>query len=202
MLTLQGKIPRNVVVACSGGVDSMAVVDFLKNNHKVTMLFVHHGTPSSNKAEQFLRNYAKYNNVKLYIEHIDTVVPNRTSQEEHWRNERYDIFHRYNVPVVTCHHLDDCAETWVWSSMHGKGKIIPYRNHNVIRPFRLVRKQQFIDWCTNRDLDWCEDSSNTDTKYMRNFIRQEVMTKLLVVNPGLHTVIKKKVEKDFDLFVS
>ena len=204
MLTLQGKIPRSITVACSGGVDSMAVVDFLKRNHTVTLLFVDHCTEASELAKAFLRIYAwSHANITLKVVNIsNSEVPKGTSQEEHWRNERYAIFHDHHEAVVTCHHLADCAETWVWSSMHGKGKIIPYRNHNVIRPFRLVRKQQFIDWCKKHTVAWSEDSSNADTKYMRNFIRHEVMEKMLVINPGLHTVIKKKVEQDFELFVS
>jgi tRNA(Ile)-lysidine synthase len=91
--------------------------------------------------------------------------------------------------------LDDCTETWIWSSLNGFGKVIPYRNMNVIRPFRMNRKYEFVDWCERKSIEWIEDKSNSDTKYMRNFIRHELMPKALVVNPGLYKVVAKVVKE-------
>jgi tRNA(Ile)-lysidine synthase len=192
MIKIQGKIPREVIVACSGGVDSMAVVDFLSRNHTVRPLFVNHGTETSREAETFLDSVFGDALIKTYISTDE--LPKNTSQEEHWRNERYKIFHSMDVPVVTCHHLDDCTETWIWSSLNGCGKVIPYRNLNVIRPFRMNRKFEFVDWCNRKNIQWIEDKSNSDTKYMRNFIRHELMPKALVVNPGLYKVVAKIVK--------
>lgn len=191
MITVQGKIPRDVVVACSGGVDSMAIVDFMSKNHHVTPLFVNHLTETSRIAEEFLLD--KFGDRLMKFTISDEDKPNNTSQEEFWRNERYRIFASVDTPVITCHHLDDCVETWIWSSLHGEGKIIPYRNGNVIRPFRLNKKEELVNWCNRRNIEWVEDKSNTDTKYMRNFIRHELLPKALVVNRGLHKVVKKKV---------
>lgn len=192
MIKIQGKIPRDVIIACSGGVDSMAVVDFLSRNHNVRPLFVNHGTQTSNDAEKFLTDAF---GEKLLKFRISEELPKNTSQEEHWRNERYKIFYSVQAPVVTCHHLDDCTETWIWSSLNGQSKIIPYRNQNVIRPFRLNRKYEFVDWCERKGIEWIEDKSNSDTKYMRNFIRHELMPKALVVNPGLYKVVAKVVKE-------
>lgn len=193
MIQIQGKLEREVWVACSGGVDSMAVVDFLSRNHKVNIMFFDHGTETSLEAKNFLldNHYSS-----LHIGEINRDKLPEESWEEYWRNMRYEWFHSFDVPIIACHHLDDCVETWIWSSLHGEGKIIPYSNRNVIRPFRLNRKYQFLNWARNKSVQWIEDSSNSDTKYMRNFIRKEMIDKCLVVNPGLHTVIKKKVLYD------
>ena len=196
MIKVQSKLPRDVVIACSGGVDSMAIVDFLKRNHRITLQFVHHGTETSEQAHKFLLQYADDNKLKLYTSYINTVVPKGVSQEEHWRNERYKVLNSWQKPVITCHHLDDCVETWIWSSMHGEGKIIPYQNENVIRPFRLNRKHEFVDWCKRKNVSWVEDKSNLDTSYIRNYIRENVVTQMLVINPGLHKVIAKKIENE------
>lgn len=196
MIKVQRELPRHLVVACSGGVDSMAVANFLKRNHRVTLQFVHHGTETSDQAHEFLYDYAKDNGMALCVAKISTRVPRGVSQEEHWRNERYKVFHSWDCPVITGHHLDDCVETWIWSSMHGEGKVIPYQNKNVIRPFRLNRKQEFIDWCKRKNVSWIEDKSNIDTKYIRNYIRNNVVDQMLVVNPGLHKVIAKKIETE------
>ncbi len=193
MIRIQGEIPRNVVVASSGGVDSMAVVDFLKRNHEVTILFVHHHTEASNTAYEFLKEYTSETGLTFVTHFIDPDIPSNVSREEHWRNERYKFFHSCNSPVVTCHHLDDCVETWVWSSMHGTGKWIPYSNANVIRPFRLTRKREFEMWCLANNVRWTEDESNKDIRYMRNYVRHEMMPHVLKVNPGIHKTIAKKI---------
>lgn len=193
MIQIQGKLSREVWVACSGGIDSMAVVDFLSKNHKVNIMFFDHGTETSIEARNFLLD--KYSQT-MYIGEINRAKESYESWEEYWRNQRYEWFHTYRHPIITCHHLDDCVETWVFTSLNGEGRIIPYANRNVIRPFRLNRKAEFTNWCRNKNVQWIEDASNEDTRYMRNFIRHEIMPKALVVNPGIHKVVRKKVVED------
>jgi len=199
MIQIQGKLDRHVNVACSGGVDSMAVVDFLMRNHNVSILFFDHGTDASRDACEFLMDrYApsvRLAGMGFQIGNINRLKNKTESWEEYWREQRYEWFHSFDEPVITCHHLDDCMETWIFTSLHGEGKIIPYQNKNVIRPFRLNRKSEFVNWCRNKNVPWVEDSSNEDTKYMRNYIRQEIMPKALVVNPGLSKTISKKVKE-------
>lgn len=196
MIQIQGKLDREVWVACSGGVDSMAVVDFLSKNHKVNLMFFDHGTETSYNAKEFLVS-SKYRD-HIAIGELSRDKLQTESWEEYWRNQRYEWFHSFNVPIITCHHLDDCLETWIWSSLNGTGKIIPYSNKNVIRPFLLNKKSEFTNWCRNKNVSWIEDSSNQDTKYMRNFIRKELVDRCSFVNPGLHKVIAKKVSDQFD----
>lgn len=203
MIKVQGKLNREVYVACSGGVDSMAVVDFLTRNHKVNLMFFDHKTDASKEAHEFLTDWwvGKKNNPlyympKLNIGRITRSKERSESWEEYWRLERYQWFHSYDHQIITCHHLDDCVENWIFTSLHGEGRIIPYQNLNVIRPFRLNRKTELVNWCRNKNVPWFEDSSNQDTKYMRNYIRHEIVPKALMVNPGLHKVIMKKVKED------
>jgi tRNA(Ile)-lysidine synthase len=197
MIKLQGKLPREVYVACSGGVDSMAVVNFLRNNHSVNIVFFDHGTETSHYAQAFVANYCSENELPFLYGSINKFSKSKDqSWEEHWRNERYKYFHTINADIITAHHLDDCVETWVWSSMHGTGKIIPYRNKNVIRPFRLTRKRDFELWKNLKNVPHVEDDSNADTCYTRNYIRHEMMPHVLRVNPGIHKTIAKKVRAD------
>lgn len=200
MIQIQGKLDRKVYVACSGGVDSMAIVDFLNNNHDVNLMFFDHGTQTSKEALDFLedRYYGSihYAGMQLHVGKINRVKDSSESWEEYWRNQRYEWFHSFDFPIITCHHLDDCVETWIFTSLNGEGRIIPYANRNVIRPFRLNRKAEFTNWCRNKKVSWVEDTSNEDISYMRNFIRHEIVPKALVVNPGLHKVVRKKVFED------
>lgn len=201
MIQIQGNLSREQYIACSGGVDSMAIADFLSKNHKVTLLFFDHGTNTSRDAKNFLQDYVYTNPYKFKELKIGTITREKLpeeSQEEYWRNQRYEWFHSFEQDVITCHHLDDCVETWVWSSMHGQGKIIPYANLNVIRPFRTNRKSEFENWCRRHNVPWIEDQSNSDIKYMRNFIRKEVISKIEVINPGIYKVIRKKVLEEWN----
>ncbi len=196
MINIQGKLDREVYIGCSGGIDSMAIVDFLSRKHKVNIVFFDHGNDFAKDEKEFVLDYFKNRDVKLHLGEITRDKLKGESQEEYWRNERYRFFKSFDADIITCHHLNDCVETWVWSSLHGNGKIIPYRNENVIRPFRLTEKNDFLNWCRTKNVPWIEDSSNSDIKYMRNFIRHEIMPKALVVNPGLNKVVIKKVKED------
>lgn len=197
MITLQGKLPRKIYVAVSGGVDSIAALHFLSRNHDVTALHINHNEGNSDAAEEITRSTCSSLGVKLLSKRITSTRHLRTSLEEFWRNERYSVFHNISDTVVTAHTLEDCVETWIWSSLHGVGKIIPYSNRNVIRPFRLTLKSQFIHWATKHNLSWVEDNSNTDLSLTRNYIRQVMMPHVLQVNPGIATTIKKKVQQDY-----
>lgn len=175
----------------------MAVVDFLNNKHDVEVLFFHHGNSFSYDEHAFVVAYFETHNIPVHIGYMPRERDKSESREEFWRTERYKYLNQFtDAPVITCHHLDDCVETWIWSSLNGEGKIIPYNNGNVIRPFRLNRKAEFENWCRIRNIPWIEDASNQETRFMRNFIRHEIMPKVLAVNPGIHKVIGKKVKED------
>lgn len=193
MIKFLGQLPRKCVVAFSGGVDSVAVTDFLQNGKReLELAFFHHGTTNSETAQNFVKEFAGSRNLKLHVGTLTREKDSEESWEEYWRNERYKFLSQFPEPVVTGHHLDDAVETWIFSSLHGLGKLIPVSRGNVIRPFLSTPKMEFKNWCLRKNLTWCEDSSNTDPKYMRNLIRNNIVPLALQVNPGLSTVIKKK----------
>lgn len=189
MIQIQGKLDRKVYVACSGGIDSMAVVDFLSRNHCVQILFFDHGNQFAKEELEFLCD--TFGRENLQIGNITQKKTNSESWEEYWRTQRYAWFHSLPVEVITCHHLDDCVETWVFTALHGEPKVIPYRNLNVYRPFLLNPKAEFTNWCRNKNVKWIEDPSNSDVRFMRNFIRHQIIPQAMVVNPGLPKTIRK-----------
>lgn len=199
MFKLYKKLPRQLTVAVSGGVDSMAALHFLKSNHDVSAAFFHHNTDDSERALRFLIKYLPSIGVhKLSIGYCTEEKPSMESKEEFWRNQRYAYLDTLPFPVVTAHHLDDCVETWVWSSLHGTPKLIPYERNKVIRPFILTKKEQLKSWCARKGVEWIEDSSNQDNSYTRNFIRNELLDKVRVVNPGIDTMVKNKLLRGRD----
>jgi len=187
-----------VFLACSGGIDSMAALDFLRRNHEVHVLHFDHGTPHGAKASKFVERYCMQYSIPCTTGELSGTIPANTSKEEWWREQRYLFLDKFKLPVITCHHLDDCVETWVWSSLNGTGKWIPYRRNQVVRPFRLTRKRDLELWARLNGIEWIEDDSNADTSYTRNYIRHEMMPHILKVNPGIHKVIAKKVKEDYN----
>jgi len=206
MINLFGsKIGNSITIACSGGLDSMCAAHFLaqKKYREVHLLFVHHGTVTSQQAEGFLRTHGAnaIGAKSLTVRHIKSTKPPKVSPEEHWRNERYRIFHEWHdktgIEIVAAHHLDDCIETYLFNAMNGKLASIAYRHGPVIRPFLLTKKASMKSWCVKHNVPWIEDQSNNDRKYTRNKIRHDLIPHALRVNPGLHKIAAKYAGLDF-----
>ena len=184
-------------MAFSGGVDSVAIADFLlRGRKKVQLAFFNHGTSASIEGEAFARHFAETRSLQLQIGHVTRPKRVDESQEEYWRRQRYEFLFTLPNTVVTAHHLDDAVESWIFNSLHGKPHIIPYSNRNVVRPFLITPKSELIEWCNRKNLMWSEDASNSDVVYMRNLIRHRIVPEALKVNPGLRTVVKKMYLRD------
>jgi tRNA(Ile)-lysidine synthase len=199
MIRILGKIPNTVTIACSGGIDSMAIANFLKEGkRKINLAFFNHDTIHSRDAQTFVEDYADVNNLNLHIGFIKGSKGKR-SMEEFWRDERYDFFNRIKSEfLITCHHLDDVVETWVMSSMHGTSKLIPYqRSNNVFRPFLMTSKKTLLEYANKRNLKWVEDPTNSGSKYTRNYVRNIMMPHILRINPGIKTMIRKKMVETY-----
>jgi tRNA(Ile)-lysidine synthase len=125
--------------------------------------------------------------------------PKEKSWEEHWRDERYNWLKSEGAfPILTGHNLDDAVETWIWSSMHGEGKVMPFRNGSILRPLLITKKSTLQKWCDSHEVPYFRDPGNEDRKYMRSIVRHDIMPHALKVNPGLYKVVKKKVLKAFE----
>ncbi len=195
MLRFMGKLPRKCTIAFSGGIDSVAIADFLMNGKRdITLAFFHHGTVNSERAIGFVEKFAQERKLELKVGRLGCEKPKGVSPEEFWRNERYSFLGSVGEPVITGHHLGDAIETWIFTSLHGESKLIPYSRGNVIRPFLVSPKDEIKSWVAKRNLSWIEDESNSDPKYMRNHIRMNIVPEALKVNPGLGKVLKKKYE--------
>lgn len=185
-----------VTIACSGGADSMfAALYFMNGKRNVALAYFNHGTDYADEAEEFVRKFAHENNLKFYHSKIFDEKPKDKSTEEWYREQRYEWLRKFYTPVITGHHLDDAVETWVWGSCHGKPTLPALVNEGIFRPFLACKKEAMTEMLKRKGVPWIEDPSNTDTAFVRNHIRANVIPQLKKVNPGLDTVIQKKVLK-------
>ena len=200
MIKICSKIPRKVAIAVSGGIDSMSALDFLVRGKKqVTAVHFNHGTESSCDQQNVVEKYCNVRGIPLVKGELKKDKPHDQSFEEHWREERYKFFRNCNFdfPIVTAHHLDDVVEWWIFSSLHGLPKVIPHfrSDCNVLRPFLTTEKTAFVRWAKNNNVPFAEDASNSDTKYMRNHIRHNIVPLAMKVNPGLRKTVSKKIKE-------
>ena len=104
----------------------MVALDFLLNGgYRPVVVHFDHGTDHGDEAKEFVRKRCKELNLKLVIGQIGRDKRKDESIEEYWRDERYSYFGKFPGKLITVHHLDDVVEWWIFSSLHGKPRLIP-----------------------------------------------------------------------------
>jgi len=193
MIKIQGTIPNKVGVAVSGGPDSMAVLDFLRKGKKeVTALFFHHGTQESRKGREIVLNYCGTHHLS-YKEGV--ILDSSDTSEAYFREERYEWLHSQNIPVITCHHLDDCVEEYIISTLkRGFSSVIPYFRYSekydtfIFRPFRLTPKYRFISWCDRNSITTISSVGDDLRTNLRSHVVPVIKS---YVNPGITNMVRR-----------
>lgn len=192
MIHLACKLPRKVVVACSGGPDSMAALDFLRRPGKVKkVIHVNHLTDFSDAGAELVRWYCGKYNLRYQLLAIDALA----KTEFDWSEARHELFrkHSENHKIVTGHTLDDAVEWWIYTAAQGNPKLMPVKSHRSIKPFIKTRKARLIQWCEDNDVPYLIDPTNADgSSNMRSKMRKNVIPGLLDVYPGLYSSIRSK----------
>ena len=196
-----GGIPKSPFwVACSGGSDSMALVDLLMRypKNRFGILHFNHGTECCGEAEDFVRDFCARKGLELVVGRTDDPVPRPgEGREEAWRRMRYSFLAAHvDRPILMAHHLNDVAETWLMTSLRGRPRLIPYSNpkYRLARPMLAAPKAEIEEWNRAHGVEWVLDRSNLDVTIPRNLVRREIMPRALKVNPGFLTALRKKVE--------
>lgn len=189
------RLPRDIAVAVSGGIDSMVALHFLRQKHKVTAIHFSHAESATADAEYaFVAEYCSQNQIPLLLGYQITTRPAGASREAYWRKDRYSYFHSIRMPIVTGHHLDDAVEWYLFTAFNGEGRFMEYQNQNVIRPFLGTAKSEILAYAAKHSVPFIEDPTNADLTFAaRNRIRQNILPEVLRINPGLYKVVKKRV---------
>ncbi len=174
------------IVAVSGGVDSVVLLDLLRKQTDLNLIVAHfdHGIRSNSATDsQFVKELAKKNNLPF---ELGSAQLGKDASEEQARDARYYFLHaiknKYNAAqIVTAHHSDDIVETIIINLTRGTGwrGISSLRStEHVLRPLLDFTKAEILDYAKNNKLEWVEDSTNQDIKYLRNEIRHKIVTKM------------------------
>lgn len=174
------------VVAVSGGVDSVVLLNMLSNMQGVHLVVAHfdHGIRSNSAKDcEFVRKLAKQ--YKLPFEYSEGLLGEDASEADA-RTARYEFLKRVKAKhkakgIITAHHQDDVLETIILNILRGtsrKGLSSLQSNSEIIRPLLHVTKTEILDYANTHKLEWREDETNQNTAYMRNWIRHTIIPKL------------------------
>lgn len=206
-----------IIVAVSGGVDSVVLLHTLRQQLPDAKLVVahvnYHLREESDADEKFVRHLAdKYHAVFEQTAWLN--VPD-TAVEKQARDFRYQFFEQlaskyHTATVVVAHHADDQAETVLLKLIRG-GQLMQLagmrqQNRRIVRPFLLITKQELVSYAQNHNLNWHEDKTNHDAMYTpRNFLRQIIIPKLKKINPRVVPHINafaQQIKKQDDLITA
>ena len=202
--------PDKYVIAVSGGVDSVVLLDIVSKIKNLKLIVAHfdHGVRIDSKLDQQLvRDLAKKYGL---IFETKSVILGSNASEQLARNARYKFLksvmnvHRASG-IITAHHQDDAIETAVFNLLRGTGRrglTSLDSNQVVFRPMLGITKEQIRQYAQQHHLIWREDSTNQDLKYGRNLIRSKLASiKDRSVIDNLLTEINnlKSTNQDLDL---
>jgi tRNA(Ile)-lysidine synthase len=189
---LIGKKDR-ILLSLSAGKDSMFlfhIMNLLAPDYGLEMGIYHlnHMTrgEESDRDERHLLKLSEINEIPIYVERFDFVA-NRISGmsfEEQARNMRYDLAskisvkHGYNK-IATGHNRNDNIETILMRIFTGTGiyglQGVPPRRNALIRPLLSLTADEIYGYLSDHNIEWLEDSTNTEIHHTRNFIRHEIL---------------------------
>ncbi len=181
------------LVAFSGGADSLCLLDNLIKiapENKIIAIHLNHGWrgEESDLEEENCKNYCKKNNILFYSEKLDSSVPHTESAA---RDARYKFFskcaEKFNSNIIfTAHNMNDNAETVLFRIVHGTGiaglQGICEKRDIYYRPLLTSKREEIESYCKINNLCPNIDSSNSNVKYNRNFIRNNIFPMLSKIN--------------------
>ncbi len=181
---------KKLLIACSGGLDSVVLTHLLKNlDFEIALAHCNFSLrgKESDGDEQFVLDLTQQLEIPVFAETFNTkkfAEEHKISTQMAARDLRYAWFSEilrdfeYDY-LLTAHHLDDDLETFFINLTRGTGinglTGIPKKNYHIIRPLLNFSREEILKYAEENNFKWREDSSNKKTDYLRNQLRLEVL---------------------------
>ena len=186
-------IDKKIVVALSGGIDSVVLLHFLNKHYpgKVRAIHINHNLSDyCHQWQSFCKNLCQ--KADINFKSVDIFIENVSNIEEIARKKRYlSLTSELKAGEILCtgHHQDDQAETLLLQLFRGSGvaglsampKNKTIHGSQLYRPLLSISRQQITDYAIENHLDWVEDDSNKNINFRRNLLRIDFLPKLAAV---------------------
>jgi tRNA(Ile)-lysidine synthase len=141
--------------------------------------------------------------VPCKISHVAVPRDSGSGIEHAARRLRYDALFDFKAVdskpdyIVTAHHQDDQAETLLLQLFRGAGTkglaamAVEDPKRRLLRPLLGISREELHGYAIEKGIRWCEDESNDDTRYERNFVRHEIMPVLQSRYPAIQSTIAR-----------
>lgn len=168
------------VVAVSGGVDSVVLLDKLvrQGEHELIVAHFDHGIrPESADDARFVEGLARSYSLPFVVKREEL---GSSASEELARDRRYAFLReqakKYDAVIVTAHHADDIIETIAINVLRGTGwrGLSVLDTPGIARPQLDVTKAAIYAYAIERRLEWVEDATNAGNQYLRNRMRRKI----------------------------
>ncbi len=196
------------ILAVSGGVDSMVLLDIFKSDPNILVAHFNHGTRKSADTDaEFVKKRCGELGVDVTVgqAELGPDVSEEAAREARYKflfGLRDDIMKRVpgeEVLIYTAHHLDDLVESVYINILRGTGwrGLTPFNTAGVFRPFLSgdvllpESKADILTYAARNEISFREDPTNSLDKYMRNRIREKIKT----MDPEEHFDLNQKMKK-------
>ena len=203
--------PRRFLVAFSGGMDSTVLLHSLaasadKHRTPILALHINHGLhDEAPEWEAHCRSLAAGLGVPFVSEAVEVDDKSGLGLEAAARQARYDAFRPFVEEgdwLLSAHHEDDQAETLLLNLMRGSGlaglagigAIQSFARGMLVRPLLGVSGASIEVYAEEHELRWIDDPTNLDTRFDRNFLRQEIIPALAQRWPGVSERLGRSAE--------
>ena len=199
-----------ILLAVSGGMDSMVMTDlFKKAGYEFGIAHCNFSLrdEESDMDEKFVRQLADSINAPFHRIRFDTVVyaeSKALSIQMAARELRYQWFEQFIQKktydkVAMAHHLDDQIETVFINLLRGTGISglhgIPAMQQHLIRPLMFAWRSEIENYATVNKIVYRNDSSNNETKYLRNKIRHNILPIIEEIEPAYRKIITSNIQR-------
>lgn len=178
---LSGKIKEmKYLVAVSGGVDSVVLLDMLVKRRQSELIVAHfdHGIRLDSRDDAtFVKALAKKYGLQFVSKREELGA---RASEELARKQRYAFLRneakKHAAGIVTAHHRNDLIETIAINIYRGTGwrGVAVFGAKEIVRPLLGMRKAELYDYALKNGLEWVEDSTNHEQTYLRNRMRAKL----------------------------
>jgi len=201
-----------VLVAVSGGPDSVALLDLLgrlRQDYALTLVVAHYHHQLRGRDADLDADYARELAGRYALEFIsgsaekNWAKKKKSANEQMLRQMRYDFLEKSAEKIsaqkiALGHNADDLAESFLINLLRGSGMLglagMPPVRGRLIRPLIATRREQILDYLNERGLGYRTDKSNRNLKILRNRIRAELVPMLKSYNPEIVPAICRAAE--------